>query len=213
MVLALPIPDLSKIFVSRWRTATAGAENTGEKSKRQTRGPQKTGCRAFVSRDFWSKCAKARAARNLNSEIYDQRSIENPCHRSCQPPPRNHRTKRAAENSQSRSHSRIAAARKGLYHHRQRRLAMDSHWNRRCIARVNFPAPAIMSLLDSEAKRLITSSALLAKASIGSSNRLFPASRCRFSRRSLRSSSEARRPAADRALPNQMRTTSQLRDP
>jgi hypothetical protein len=82
-----------------------------------------------------------------------------------------------------------------------------------CIARVNFPAPAIMSLIDSESEtfdHVIRPCWRMHRSSLRV--RLFSASGCRFSRRSLRSSAEARCPAADRALPDQMLTASQLRD-
>ncbi len=62
-------PDLSKFFVDQRRTAESSRENTGERTQRRRPDQKKSGCRALGSRDYWSKCARASAARNLNSEF------------------------------------------------------------------------------------------------------------------------------------------------
>jgi hypothetical protein len=117
-------------------------------------GLQKTGCRAFVSREFWSKCAGASAARNLNpafiamTEIQVKRLVNEAVllHRDIAIRTDRLKTLKADLVREARRHEHeFTPTENG-----------GSRWsvtgNKGCIARVNFPAPALVSHIESESE-------------------------------------------------------------
>jgi hypothetical protein len=125
-------------------------ENTAERLTGLESGLQKTGCRAFVSREFWSKCAGASAARNLNpafiamTEIQVKRLVNEAVllHRDIAIRTDRLKTLKADLVREARRHEHeFTPTENG-----------GSRWsvtgNNGCIARVNFPAPALVSNLS-----------------------------------------------------------------
>jgi hypothetical protein len=64
------LPPCSRKAVKKFRRSQEDVSNASEKAGERTApfktSRKKTGGRAFVSREFWSKCAGASAPRNLN---------------------------------------------------------------------------------------------------------------------------------------------------
>jgi hypothetical protein len=143
--------NLSKTFAGPQRTSAARLENTEERSAGDEPDQQKTGCRAFVSREFWSKCAGASAARNLNRTLFmtdtQLKKLVNEAvslHRAL-----------------TTYNERLKALKADLIREAQRHKedftitdGGGSRWTAcgtdGCIARVNFPAPALLSHIDTE---------------------------------------------------------------
>ena len=90
---------------------------------------------------------------------------------------------------------------------------MDRYGTDGCIARVNFPAPALVSLINSESETFDQMLAL-AGESLDELVRIAPLLETgrRIPRRSFRCVAETRRNSTDRALRDQMRAARQFRD-
>jgi hypothetical protein len=114
---------------------------------------EKNGCRAVVSRDFWSNCARASAARKsqphhsmTNAQLKKLVAEAVALHREI-----------AAQNERLKK-LKANLVRESRFHKKEFTLTDngDARWTVTgtdgCIARVNFPAPGLLAQIDSESE-------------------------------------------------------------
>jgi hypothetical protein len=128
-------------------------KNTGERTVLLKPSHKKTGCRAFMPREFRSKCARASAARKpqphlfmTNAQLKKLVTEAVALHRDIATQNERLKILKADLIHEARLHPKDSTPTNGG----------GSRWTASgtdgCIARVNFPAPSLLALIDSESE-------------------------------------------------------------